>query len=241
MPRVVGEDDPPERQDRSCREAGSQVSTAIEELRLLHALPGRMRVHLARWPREGQCVVETRLYQVPGIYSVQVNPLTGNILIHFDPTATDEQTILAAVRTLQPDSSSLCGEILTISPEVLHRRRPSTSAPGARLRLAGQPHVAGPTSILQNEGPRLSILDILDLILKAACVVLNLFLADGPLALVLGGMEVVRLFMEVVGRQGARRRDGVWQEPDLLALLVPGAVDVSEPMSPATGRTGRYA
>jgi hypothetical protein len=33
--------------------------------------------------------------------SVQANPLTGNVLVHFDPTATDEQTLLAVVQTLK--------------------------------------------------------------------------------------------------------------------------------------------
>ena len=160
--------------------------TVIEEPRLLHALPGRMRVHLAGWLREGPCAVEARLRQVPGVLSVQTNPLTGNVLIHFDPTATDKQTLLTVVGTLKLDSMSCRGDFLPISPAVPHRQRRSRSAPGARLHLAGDPDVAGRASILRNERPRRLSLEMVDLILKRARVVLNLILADGPLALAHG-------------------------------------------------------
>src|SRR5207249_6485856 len=86
-------------EDESSGEAGSNVNVAVEEPRLLHALPGRVRVHLAGWPRERQCAVAARLRQVPRVHSVQANRLTGNVTIHFDTTATDEYTILAEVRT----------------------------------------------------------------------------------------------------------------------------------------------
>src|SRR5205085_5233834 len=99
------------------------VSTAIKEPRLVHSLPGRMRVHLEGWPREGHCAVEARLCQVRGVHSVRANPLTGNVLIHFDPTATDEQTLLAVVQALKPDSTSQSAEILPSSPGVPRRPR----------------------------------------------------------------------------------------------------------------------
>jgi len=38
--------------------------------------------------------VETRLCQVNGVESVQANPLTGNVLIHFDRRTTGEKTLL---------------------------------------------------------------------------------------------------------------------------------------------------
>ena len=196
--------------------------TAIEEPRLVHALPGRMRVHLARWPRAGQWAVEARLRQVPGVHSVQANPLTGNVLIHFDPTATDEQTLLAVVRTLKPDGISCCGDFLPISPAVPHRQGRSKSAPGARLRLIGDPDAADRASIPQNRWPRLSSLEIVDLILKGVGIAVSLILADSPLGLILNGAEVVRLLMEVIGRQSARRRAEVGHQHSLLILSAPG-------------------
>jgi copper chaperone CopZ len=196
--------------------------TAIEEPRLVHALPGRMRVHLARWPRAGQWAVEARLRQVPGVHSVQANPLTSNVLIHFDPTATDEQTLLAVVRTLKPDSISCCGDFLPISPRVPHRPGRSKSAPGTSLRLIGDPDAAGRASIPQNRWPRLSSLEIADLILKGVGIAVSLILADSPLGLILNGAEVVRLLMEVIGRQSARRRAEVGHQHSLLFLSAPG-------------------
>jgi copper chaperone CopZ len=174
---------------------------AIEEPRLVHSLPGRMRMHLAGWPRAGQCAVEARLCQVPGVHSVQANPLTGNVLIHFDPTATDEQTLLAVVQTLKPVSISRRGEILPSSPGVPHHQRRSRSAPGATLRLAGDPHAAGRASIPHNGWPRLLSLELVDLILKGVGIAVSLIRADSPLGLILIGAEVVHLFMEVFGRQ----------------------------------------
>jgi hypothetical protein len=169
----------------------------------VHALPGRMRVHLAGWPREGHCAVEARLRQVRGVHSVQANPLTGNVLIHFDPTATAERTLLAVVQTLKPASINR-GEILPSSPGVPHHQTHSRSAPGATLRLAGDPHVASRASIPQNGWPRLLSLELVDLILKGVGVAVSLIRADSPLGLILIGAEVVRLFIELMGRQSGR-------------------------------------
>ena len=186
----------------------STAMTALEEPRLVHALPGRMRVHLTGWPPVGQCAVEARLRQVSGVHSVQANPLTGNVLIHFDPATTDERTLLAVVQTLKPDSINR-DEILPTLPGVPRRQRRSRSAPGARLRLTGDTDVAGRASILQNGRSRRLSLDMFDLLLKAAAVAVSLILADSALSLILSGAEVVRLFMEIIGRQSARRRGEV--------------------------------
>ena len=179
--------------------------TTIMEPRLVHALPGRIRVHLTGWPREGHGAVEARLRQVPGVHSVQANPLTGNVLIHFDPIATDERTLLAVVQTLKPASISRRGEILPSSPSVPHHQTHARSAPGAKLRLAGDPHAAGRASIPQNGWPRLLSLDIVGLILKGVGIAASLILADSPLGLILSGVEAIRLFIEVIERQSGWR------------------------------------
>ncbi|MBV9228996.1 MAG: hypothetical protein JOZ18_06755, partial [Chloroflexi bacterium] len=71
-----------------------------EEPRVLHTIQGRVRVHLPGWSGQGKRSIETVLREVPGVRSIQAKPLTGNILIHFDPLLTNEPTILAVVRTL---------------------------------------------------------------------------------------------------------------------------------------------
>src|SRR5262249_30637586 len=69
--------------------------------RLLHRLPGRIRLHLPGETGERQrCLAELR--RLPGVTSVHDNPWTSNLLIHFDPLVTDQGTLL---------------EILTITDE----------------------------------------------------------------------------------------------------------------------------
>src|SRR5438128_1897710 len=80
------------------------MSVAVrEEPRLLHALPGRIRVHLPEWQGDGQRNIERGLHALPGVRSVQVTPLTGNVLIRFDPAATNAPALLTALRTLERD------------------------------------------------------------------------------------------------------------------------------------------
>ncbi len=73
---------------------------AIEKPQVLHALPGRVRIHLPEWSGAGKQAIEAHMRQLEGILSVHANVLTGNILVTFDPTRTDEQAILAAMETL---------------------------------------------------------------------------------------------------------------------------------------------
>lgn len=68
------------------------------EPRLIHALPGRVRVHLSGWtPREHQGL-SLRLRQAPGVRDVRANALTGNTLVLFDPGATDAHAIVMVMR-----------------------------------------------------------------------------------------------------------------------------------------------
>ena len=68
---------------------------ATRKPRIVHALPGRVRLHLPGGLGEAWPQIETRVRQVAGVHSVEANPRTENVLIHFDPTATTERTLLA--------------------------------------------------------------------------------------------------------------------------------------------------
>jgi len=82
------------------------MSVAVaEEPRVIHTLPGRVRVHLPGWSGQGKRSIEAHLREVPGVWSVQANSLTGNILIQFDPAIAQEQTILAVLRSLEPGTT----------------------------------------------------------------------------------------------------------------------------------------
>jgi hypothetical protein len=56
-----------------------------------------MRLHLPGWTGDGGEQLETCLGRVRGVEHIQANPLTGNVLVCFDPQATTADTILAAL------------------------------------------------------------------------------------------------------------------------------------------------
>src|SRR5579884_3608981 len=91
----------------------------LHEPRVLHALPGRLRAHLPAWPAAGPPEVERRVRRVPGVLRVEANPLTGNVLIHFDPGRIDVRTLRVNLGgDGQPAAALLGGEPrATVPPE----------------------------------------------------------------------------------------------------------------------------
>ena len=77
----------------------------VEKPCILHTIPGRVRVHMPGWSGQGKRALAAQLRQVIGIHSVEANALTGNILVHFDSTATNEQDILETVQKLRLDTN----------------------------------------------------------------------------------------------------------------------------------------
>src|ERR671916_2310967 len=79
------------------------MSLAVAEApRVVHALPGRVRVHLSGWEGGGRRGIEARLRRVQGVSEVRASPLTRNVLVRFDPEATDQESVLTAVRLPEP-------------------------------------------------------------------------------------------------------------------------------------------
>ncbi|MFT4040874.1 MAG: cation-transporting P-type ATPase, partial [Thermomicrobiales bacterium] len=78
------------------------ATAAVLPAEILHALPGRVRVSLPNWSGQGRRDIEDRLAAEPGVRRVRANPVTGNVLIQFDPRARRQEQILAAVRALAP-------------------------------------------------------------------------------------------------------------------------------------------
>ena len=108
------------------------------EPRVVHAIPGRMRVHLPGWEGRGPRGLEARLRRVLGVSSARANPLTGNVLIRFDPTETEDEDVLRAVRELEPDELAGEPEREAASPPVQHERR--GQARRARIAMRGLDH-----------------------------------------------------------------------------------------------------
>ena len=72
-----------------------------EPLRVLSLVPGRVRLHLPGWAGDGRHRLEAELRRARGVRSVQANPLTGNVLIHFDPQATTPEALLGVAARLR--------------------------------------------------------------------------------------------------------------------------------------------
>src|SRR5579859_104115 len=120
-----------------------------EEPRLVHSMPGRIRVQLPGWSGQAKQQLEARLRQMPGIRSAQANALTGNALIQFDPAVADPQAILTAIRTLDVDAAPSGSEGATAdrgqaapslprapyAPHVMHERQGDTRR--ARVAMRG--------------------------------------------------------------------------------------------------------
>lgn len=70
------------------------------EPRVLHAVMGRVRVHIQGWSGPGKRLIEAQLHQIRGIRRVQANPVTGNILVSFDPDVLSRQVVLQALQAL---------------------------------------------------------------------------------------------------------------------------------------------
>src|SRR5579884_1237846 len=68
---------------------------AATEPQIIHSLPGRIRLRIPPGAPPG---LKQRLEQIPGVSRVEVNPLTGNALISFQPSATDPAALLEAAR-----------------------------------------------------------------------------------------------------------------------------------------------
>lgn len=71
--------------------------------RVIHRLPGRLRVHVPGWEPRDRLALEAAIAELPGIGRVRASPPTQNVLVQFDPSATAEEDILAALaRNVRP-------------------------------------------------------------------------------------------------------------------------------------------
>ena len=107
-----------------------------QEPRLVHSVPGRVRVHLPELSVQNQRDLENTLRHQPGIQSVQANPDTGNVLIRFSAGLTDGRTVLGMVSAAarRPGSASRNGHRNGISPVPL----PASAPPPAVEEREGQ-------------------------------------------------------------------------------------------------------
>jgi cation-transporting ATPase I len=79
-------------------------SMTREPPRIVHALRGRLRVHLPGWNGGGSRKLESRVRQVHGVLRVQANPITSNVLVEFDPQAVEQASLLFALEAARQES-----------------------------------------------------------------------------------------------------------------------------------------
>lgn len=108
------------------------MSVAQAEPAILHATPGRLRVHLPGWSGRGRLSLQTQLCQVPGIHSARANELTGNVVVGFDPATIRPEGVLEALRRLRPRLTEAAHES---PPAALVEHRPEVSR--ARITVRG--------------------------------------------------------------------------------------------------------
>lgn len=121
---------PPRQRQRHDR---SLMSIAIlEEPQVLHATPGRIRVHIPTW--RGQRGLEARLSEVQGVLNARANSLTANVLLRFDPALTSVGTLVAALRSMLEDGIGV-DEPAPVRPHVVPERSEGTGR--ARIAVPG--------------------------------------------------------------------------------------------------------
>lgn len=113
------------------------AEAVAEEPRIVHAIPGRVRVHLPDWDGRGQRGLEAQLRGLRGVLGARANPLTRNVLVRFDPAETDEQSILGTARTAAPDEAEDVEREPEAPPVQRERRDPSGSPGRARIAVRG--------------------------------------------------------------------------------------------------------
>ena len=69
--------------------------------RVLHSLPGRVRFHLPALQHANTLIdarrIEAFLEVCPGLTAVEASPLSGNVLIRYNPALITEQQLIAGI------------------------------------------------------------------------------------------------------------------------------------------------
>ncbi len=71
--------------------------TATATPRLVHALPGRLRVHAPEWAHAAPGQLERHLRSLPGVEGVRASASTGNVLVCFDSSRLEGERVLSAL------------------------------------------------------------------------------------------------------------------------------------------------
>jgi uncharacterized membrane protein YbaN (DUF454 family) len=68
---------------------------------VVHSSYGRLRVHLPHWPGTRGEEIVAALRHLPGVTDAEASPLTGNVLLRFEPAQTSAPALLEALPALR--------------------------------------------------------------------------------------------------------------------------------------------
>ncbi|HEY3947283.1 MAG TPA: HAD-IC family P-type ATPase [Solirubrobacteraceae bacterium] len=81
-----------------------------DDLRVLHSLPGRVRIHAPGIAEVGAVSVEDAINRVDGVRRARANALTSNVLVVFDQERLDERRVLARLKSVVRATARRSGE-----------------------------------------------------------------------------------------------------------------------------------
>jgi cation transport ATPase len=160
-----------------------QLEAVCEDVRVVHALPGRVRYHLPRWDGSRASDLQAALLQAPGVVAAEVNSVTRNVLVYFEQDECTEAEIRRAVNRLGRGV-----------PHVV-----DGAATSRRRRSSSQRRGASAASTTSTSRKRLGIVvgapaaNILPHIPKILLLIFSLFTTRTPLGLTLLGLDWLEL------------------------------------------------
>jgi calcium-translocating P-type ATPase len=99
--------------------------------RLVHAVAGRVRVHLPGWGGERADQLTLALRRLPGVVEARVSGVSGNALLRYDPVSVTADALLAEIARLElpaprADAPPPSHDRRPAGPRVVAERHPST-------------------------------------------------------------------------------------------------------------------
>jgi Ca2+-transporting ATPase len=108
------------------------MATSLTSFTYLHSTPGRMRIRVPdRRGDEGfSQLMEQELGRNPGVTQVYANPLTGSVLILFDPLRLDDRQILDDLGRM-----GLVGDLICSAPSAVAPATPTATLTELSARI----------------------------------------------------------------------------------------------------------
>ncbi|HEU4974864.1 MAG TPA: HAD-IC family P-type ATPase [Baekduia sp.] len=110
---------------------------------VVHATPGRVRVHLADWSGEAPERLHAALRALPGVVDASARPATGNVVVRYDPAVTDAAALLDAVGRVdlsapaQVPEAETAPALATEDPRLAQMLRAAAGSRRARIAVRG--------------------------------------------------------------------------------------------------------